>query len=64
MLEVVGGRQAESDIKKIESLDSFPTVPSQIMYHTESTICLFVQLPRYTIITIDTEHGKLSRGDQ
>ena len=65
MQEVVGGSQAETDIKKAESLDSFTTVPSQIISHTESIpIRLFFQTPRYTIITIDTGRGKLSSGDQ
>ena len=31
-LEVVGGRQAETNIKKIESLDSFPTIPTENSY--------------------------------
>ena len=61
MQEVVGGRQAETDIKKIESLDIFSTVLSQIISYTESIpTSLFFKLPRYTIITIDTEHGKLA----
>ena len=58
--EVVGGRQAETTPIK-ESLDSFlQPFPQKSFLYKFYPYTPTSEIPRYTIITIDTEHGKLA----